>query len=100
MVENGHFMICPLLTAEYFVRHCEERGIRVSLQHLERYERLGIFMPTARVRYPKFRIKVERAEDGSGYKELGILEEGEEWGGEIKERYAYLYWLGTAPVSG
>jgi hypothetical protein len=34
MVENGHFMICPLLTAEHFVCHCEERGIRMSLEHL------------------------------------------------------------------
>lgn len=96
IVENGHFTICPMLTAEHFVRHCKERGIEVSLGQLERYERLGIFMPMARVRYPKLRLKVERTEEGAGYKEIGILEEGEEWTGEVRERYAFLYWLGNS----
>lgn len=96
IVENGNFTICPLLQAEQFVRHCEERGIEVTIRHLERYEKLGIFMPTARVRYPKVRTKIVPSEGGKGYTELGNLEEGEEWEGEVKEWYAHLYWLGDS----
>lgn len=96
MIGSGNFLVCPMLTADQFVRHCQERGIEISLGHLERYERLGIFMPTARVRYPKIRIKVERTEDGTGYTELGPLKDGEEWAGEIDEEYAGLFWLGDS----
>lgn len=88
LFNNEHFIVCPLLTADRFISYCKDRGIQTSADQLERFEKLGIFYPLARVRYPKFKIKVEYSEDHSTYRELGQLEEGEEWAGDVREEYA------------
>lgn len=93
MVRNGHFTICPMLTADQFIDYCKERDIKVTIEHLERYERLGVFMPMARVRYPKVKTKIVRNDNSSDYTEIGPLEIGEDWAGEIREWRAVLYWI-------
>jgi hypothetical protein len=91
LIGHGQFFSKTLLTADAFVRYCEARGIRVSLQQLERYEELGIFLPLARLRHQKIKIKIELREDGNRYS-LGKLEDGEDWAGETEEKYGSFLW--------
>ncbi|GAG01574.1 unnamed protein product, partial [marine sediment metagenome] len=57
---------------------------------MEKFEKLGIFYPVARVRYPKIKIKIEYVNEGKQYKHLGILKDGEKWPGDIIEEYAWF----------
>jgi len=91
LIENEFFIICPFLSTEQFISYCKERGIRTSSKQLEQFEKLGIFYPVARVQYPKIKIKVEYVDNGQRYRDLGILREGDEWPGNIKEKYANFW---------
>lgn len=97
MIETGNFLVHQLLTTEHFIRYCKERDIEVTHGHLERYERLGIFMPLARAHYPMVKVKIARNEEGTDYIKIGVLEEGEEWSGKVEERRAHLYWFEGHP---
>ena len=88
IIENELYKIVPLVSSNDFVSYCEKRGIKISKEKLEKYEELGLFYPLARVEYPKIKIKVEYSENGKECFEFGILREGEEWGGDIKEEYS------------
>jgi len=88
IIENELFIICPFLSTDRFISYCKDRGIRTSRKQLEQFEKLGIFYPIARVRYPKIKTKIEYIDNGKQYRDLGILKDGEEWSGDIKEEYA------------
>ena len=88
MIENELFVVCPFLTTDRFVKYCKDRGIKTSRKQLERLEELGLFFPVARVRYPTVKRKVEYSDDRSSYRDLGPLEEGEEWTGDVREESA------------
>ena len=88
LVENEFFITRPLLPTDQFVSYCKDRGIQTSREQLEKFEELGIFHPVARVQYPTIKIKVEYLDGGKRYRDLGILEDGEEWSGDTKEEYA------------
>ena len=90
IIENELFIICPFLSTDRFISYCEVRGIRTSRKQLEQFEKLGIFYPIARVQYPKIKIKIEYIDNGKRYRNLGILKDGEEWSGDIKEKYSYF----------
>jgi len=91
IIENEHFIICPFLPTDQFIQYCKDRGIQISRKQLEQFEKLEIFYPIARVRYPKIKTKIEYVDNGKRYRDLGILKDGEEWSGEIKEEYAGFY---------
>ncbi len=94
VIEKELFMICPFLPTDHFIQYCKDRGIQTSseqLEQLEQFEKLGILYPIARVRYPKIKTKIEYVDNGKRYRDLGILQDGEEWAGEIKEDYAGFY---------
>jgi hypothetical protein len=75
-----------------FCRKCE---IHAWDHQLERFERLGLFRPLLRVKRPPYKVKIERSADGKTYKELGVLEEGEAWDGELQEhRWAFSFNMG------
>jgi hypothetical protein len=86
LVENELYVVCGLLRADEFISYCKERDVNVSRERLEQLEKLGVLYPVARVRRPKIKIKLERGENGT--RDLGVLEEGEEWPGETREEYA------------
>ena len=88
LIENEFMIICSLLPAHLFVRYCKERGIQTSEKQLEHLERLRIFYPIARVKYPKIKVKVELLDEGRSYKRLGILKKGEKWSGDVREEYS------------
>ena len=90
LVENELFITCPFLPTNLFVSYCKDRGIQTSREQLEKFEELGIFHPVARVQYPRIEIKVEYLDSGDRYRILGVLEDGEEWSGDTKEREAYF----------
>lgn len=92
IIGHGQFFQKTLLNAESFIRYCKDRQINISLERLEKYEKLGVFLPLARLRYPKIKIKIEPVENGEGYTELGILKDGEEWSGETREEYGGFLW--------
>ncbi len=91
LVANDSFIACPLRPTDDFIRYCKERDLEISRQNLEDLERMGILFPVARVTCPTLTVKIERTEDGNGYKELGVLKDGEQWTGETKEEYAIFY---------
>jgi hypothetical protein len=93
LIGHGHFFQQTLLNVDAFVRYCKDRGIEVSQERLERFEELGVFLPMLRIRWPKIQIKIRARENGEGHEELGILQEGEEWSGELKEENGgFLWW--------
>lgn len=102
IVENELFIICPFLSTDRFISYCKYRGIQTSRNQLEQFEKLEIFYPIARVRYPKIKVKIEYIDNGKQYRDFGILRDGEEWSGDIKEKYAHFWfekeyaksWLG------
>ena len=91
-IEKEYFIICPLLTTDQFISYCKDRSINTSRKQLEQLEKLGIFYPIVRVKLPKRKIKIQYVENGTRHKELGVLEDGEDWDGEIKEEYA-CFWF-------
>jgi hypothetical protein len=91
IIENEWFIVCDLLPADQFIKFCRDRGIDTSREQLEQLERVGLFYPVARVRYPKVTVKIEYSEDRKTLRHLGVLEEGEAWGGETIEDYAAFY---------
>ena len=90
IIENELFITCPLLSTDQFISYCKDRGIRTSKEQLEQFEKLGIYYSIARVCYPKIKIKIEYIDDGTRYRDLGILKDGEEWYGALKEEYAHF----------
>ena len=82
---------CEPVTVSRFVEFCTRRGLNVDASRLERLERLRLFFPLLRVRYPKIQIKVERV-DEAHIKTLGMLKEGEQWEGELREENSRLSW--------
>lgn len=91
IIENEFFITCPFLSTDQFITYCRDRDIQTSREQLEQFEKLGIFYPIARVKYPKINIKIEYVDDGKRYRDLGILKDGEEWIGDIKEEYANFW---------
>ena len=92
LIGHGHFFQKTFLNVDGFVQNCKAREIDVSPEKLERLEELGVFLPLLRIRWPKIKIKIVPREDGEGYEELGILQEGEEWSGETRERNGGFGW--------
>ena len=90
LIENELMVVCPLISTDRFISHCRESGVATSKEQLEEFERLGLFYPFARVQYQKLKIKVEYSEDRQHYREIGLLEKGEQWQGDIEEEYAYF----------
>lgn len=88
IIENELFITCSFLSTDQFISYCKDRGIRTSRKQLEQFEKLRIFYPVARVKYPKVKKKVEYT--GSSYRDLGILKDGEEWPGDIREEYEHF----------
>lgn len=91
IIENELFITCDFLSTDRFISYCRDCGIQTSREQLEQFEKLGIFYPFARVRYPKIKIKIEYVDNGKKYRDLGILKEGEKWSGDIKEQYAHFW---------
>lgn len=87
IIDNESFVLCPPLSMGRFIKFCEERGVKTSEKQLERFEELGLFFPVARVRYPVIRSKIEYLEDGTHYRDLGVLGDDEEWAGDVCEEY-------------
>lgn len=88
VIENELFICCQFLSTDRFISYCKDRDIQTSRKQLEQFEKLRIFYPIVRVHYPKIKTKIEYIDNGKRYRNLGILKDGEEWSGDIKEEYA------------
>lgn len=89
LIENECFITCALLPTDAFIDYCKKCGISTSRRELEQYEKLRLLYPIARVKYFKYRVKIEKLSDDR-QRELGILQPGEEWAGETKERRSHF----------
>jgi hypothetical protein len=89
---HGHFFQNTLLSASRFVDYCKKRGIKIDERRLEKFEKLGMFYPMLRIKHPRLKIKIRKVETETDTytEECGILEEGEEWDGDINIDYAFL----------
>lgn len=92
LIGHGHLFSDTFLDADRFVRYCNERGLGISEEQLERFERLGIFLPLIRLRWPKIKIKIATRDNGKEYEELGVLQEDEDWQGEVREANGGFSW--------
>lgn len=91
LIEKEYFILCPFLTTDQFISYCKDRSVNTSRQQLEQFEKLGIFIPIARVKIPKIKSKIEYIENGTRFRDLGVLKDGEEWNGDIEEEYAHFW---------
>ena len=96
IVENEFYKTVPLISTNDFISYCKKRSINISKEKLEKYEELRLFYPLARVELPKIKIKVEYSENGKEYLELDILREGEEWSGDVIEKYSMFSFVDDA----
>src|SRR4051812_10849289 len=92
LIGHGHFFQNTFLNVDDFVRYCKTRGIAISPERLERLEEVGIFLPMLRVRWPKLKIKIVMKEDGETYEDVCILQDDEQWEGQIREKKAGIIW--------
>lgn len=93
VINHGNFFQRTLLSTTAFVKFCNERGIEISEERLEKLEKLGIFLPVLRIHYPEIYIKRKTIKvDGQPDKieEFGILEDGEKWDGELRKDYSWF----------
>jgi hypothetical protein len=81
LLQQEAFEICPMLSARDFVSFCKARGINTSEAQLERFEKLGILYPIARMKRPWVTHKIEYIDEGRRYIDHGLLEKGESWSG-------------------
>lgn len=91
IINHGNFFQRTLLSASAFVNFCKERGIDISEERLEKLEKVAIFLPALRVRYPEIKIKQKRIKtkgQPDRIEEFGILEDGEQWDGELAKDYS------------
>lgn len=99
LIGHGHFFQNTFLNVDDFVRYCKARGIAISPERLERLEEVGVFLPMLRVRWPKLKIKIVIREDGETYEDVGILQDEEQWEGQIREKKAGIIWWEPDMVS-
>jgi len=64
LISNDCFIVCQPLASDGFIEFCKKRNVAASREQLERYEKLGLFYPIARVKYFYFKTKVERGNGG------------------------------------
>lgn len=89
LIRNDCFEVCALLAADDFASYAKERGVDTDVKRLERLDRLGIFRPMMRVR--RSWIREKQAQKANGRMEsIGLLGEGEEWSGALREGHAYF----------
>lgn len=91
LAKNDLLSACEPMPVDVFVRFCTDRGLRVTAERLEALERLGIFYPLLRVRYPQIQIKIERLAENR-IRHHGMLRDGETWDGELQEESSRLSW--------
>lgn len=100
LIGHGHFFSKTLLNADDFLRYCKDRGLNVSLEKFERLEKIGRALPLLRIRRPKIKIKHHPGEDGDGYEDVGMLEDGEEWTGETRQESGGFLWWDKDAIGG
>src|SRR5258707_6951095 len=83
IIENEHFIACPLLPTDQFVKYCTDRGIKTSREQLEQLEKLSLFYPLARVRHPQtnFWFRNDHAKI--------LFDEGQIWDPSLREFEAW-----------
>ena len=62
--------------------------------------RLAALLPLLRIRRPKIKIKLHPREDGDGYEDVGMLEDGEEWTGETRQESGEFLWWDKDAIGG
>ena len=87
LLELDSFRLSPPLPVDRFIDWCKKCGVDVSQELLEQFEKKGLFLPLLRVRFPMYREKHRRNEDGDV--EVTRLEDGEVWNGEVSESYVW-----------
>lgn len=92
LIGHGHFFDKTFLNVDQFIRYCADRNLRVSSENLERLEKLGVFLPLVRLRWPRIKIKLAAKEDGTVQEDLGVLQEGEVWHDETREENGGFFW--------
>lgn len=77
------YKVCRLLRGPEFAKFGMARGLKVDEVRLRKLERLGLFKPFLRIRRNDEVRKIETL-PGNLCRDLGPVEEGEEWTGETR----------------
>lgn len=91
LATNDLLSACEPMPVDRFVKYCTDRGLDVTAKRLESLERLGVFFPLVRIQYPRIKIKLERVGQNQ-FRRHGMLNEGEQWDGELREENSRLSW--------
>jgi hypothetical protein len=86
LIDHDAFRVCRLMRTREFITYCKERNISVDADRLRQFERIGVFRPLLRAYSPETQRKIATVE--GGYRDLGELEDGEEWDGETQTELA------------
>lgn len=86
LIDHDAFRVCRLMRTREFITYCKERNISVDADRLRQFERIGVFRPLLRAYSPAIWRKIETVE--GGYRDLGELEDREEWAGETQAELA------------
>lgn len=88
LIEIDAFRVCQPLDTNKFVDLAKGSGLSVDIDLLEQFEKRGLFYPLLRVRFPVYKTKIRRREDGR-VEECGTLQSDEDWQGPIHESYVW-----------
>lgn len=86
LIDHDAFRVCRLMRTREFIKFCSDRGIRIDAERLRQFERIGVFRPILRSYSPDIVRKIETTE--GGYRDFGILDDGEVWDGETRTEIA------------
>jgi len=92
IIEDELFIACGFMDTAQFINFCKDRSVQVTRSELELLEKEKIFYPIARVEHPKVKEKICAIKSGKFIQSFGLLREGEEWNGELKDTYGHFWW--------
>lgn len=87
----GHGRFSTLLETSKFIDYCRKRDVHIDEWKLEFLEKHGQLYPALRIHRPAYKVKIERNKRENTYRELGILEESEQWKGPTLTEFDFPF---------
>lgn len=80
LIDEDAFRVARIMPEHEFTCFCKDPNLWVDAERLRQFERIGVFRPVFRAYFPDYTIKIETVP--KGYRDLGVLNEGEIWTGK------------------
>lgn len=86
LIDEDAFRVARVMPEDEFLRFCKDRNLWLDAERLRQFERIGVFRPILRAYLPDYTLKIETVPNG--YRDLGVLNDGETWTGETRTEIA------------